>query len=86
MTSKGQKVKRLRYDDRLKIEQLRRNGVRADEIADEIGVSRAAIYREIGKGKREDGTYCAEKGEAARIIGIARQRGVSMDVLREAIK
>lgn len=84
--TKGQKVKHLTFEDRLKIEMLARNGVPTASIATELGKSRAAIYRELEKGKTDSGSYCAEKAEAARIIGIARQRGVSLDVLREAIK
>ncbi len=86
MGNKGMKMKRLTFCDRAKIEMLRRNGVQVAAIATELGVSRAAIYRELEKGKTDSGSYCAEKAEAARIIGIARQRGVSLDVLREAIK
>lgn len=86
MGNKGMKMKRLTFPDRVKIATLVNAGVPVKDIAEELCMSRAAIYRELEKGKTDSGSYCAEKAEAARIIGIARQRHVSLDVLREAIK
>ncbi len=44
------KNKRLSYDDRRKIEQMKQEGERVAKIADIIGVHRATIYNELKRG------------------------------------
>ncbi len=42
--------KRLKYEDRKKIEEMKNNGVKVVVIADTIGVHRATIYNELKRG------------------------------------
>lgn len=42
--------KRLKYEDRKKIEEMNRNNVRVVVIAETIGVHRATIYNELKRG------------------------------------
>ena len=42
--------RRLKYEDRKKIEEMAANGVRVVIIADTIGVHRATIYNELKRG------------------------------------
>lgn len=44
---KMSKKKHLCYEDRLKIEKMREEGVRVVKIAESIGVHRATIYNEL---------------------------------------
>ncbi len=42
--------KRLKYEDRKKIEEMKNNGAKVVVIADTIGVHRATIYNELKRG------------------------------------
>ena len=42
--------KRLKYEDRKKIEEMNKNNVRVVVIAKTIGVHRATIYNELKRG------------------------------------
>lgn len=42
--------RRLKYEDRKKIEEMTANGERVVTIADVIGVHRATIYNELKRG------------------------------------
>ena len=44
------KYKRLSYEDRKTIEEMCRNGKKADEIAEAMDVHRATIYHELQRG------------------------------------
>lgn len=50
----ARKYKRLVFKDRQKIEEMRNNGASEKEIADEIGVHIATVYRELERGKIVD--------------------------------
>lgn len=51
------KIKRLNYEDRKKIEEMTKQGIRVSIIAETIGVHRATIYNEL---KRSGTPYRAE--------------------------
>lgn len=42
--------KRLKYEDRKEIEEMKNDGVRVVVIAEKIGVHRATIYNELKRG------------------------------------
>ena len=59
----ARKYKRLSYNDRKGIETMCKNGKKAEEIAEAMGVHRATIYHELqrggaGSGRRQQ--YSAE--------------------------
>lgn len=57
--------KKMTYSDRQKIEKLLAKGVKPSEIAKEIDVCYQTIYRELKRGRGEDGVYKAEKAQKA---------------------
>lgn len=59
------KYKILQYDDRKKIEQMSKMGVRVIRIAEELGVNRTTIYNEYRRCGATQDTYSAEKGQKA---------------------
>lgn len=60
------KYKRLLYQDRKRIEQLCREGEKAAEIADELGVHKATVYHELARGGADKGNYSLYNAEEAQ--------------------
>lgn len=56
----ARKYKRLRYSDRQKIEQMSNAGSSIAEIAEELGVHRDTIYKELARCNATRRTYSAE--------------------------
>lgn len=56
--------KKLSYNDRKTIEQLKANGATSKELAAVTGVHIATIYRELQRGENE-GKYSAEVAQRA---------------------
>lgn len=60
--------KRMGYKDRERIEQLVRAGAKAKDIAAEMGVHRATLYRELERGGadgRNHAGYSADRAQKA---------------------
>lgn len=55
-------AKRLNYEDRQRIESMKKSGAKVTEIAQAVGVHRATIYNEL---KRGGEPYCAEIAQRA---------------------
>lgn len=65
----ARKYKRIIFRDRLRIEAMYNRGTKPEDMAGEIGVCVATMYRELERGKTitEDGgeRYTAEKAQRA---------------------
>nr|UWG00954.1 MAG: hypothetical protein [Bacteriophage sp.] len=64
----ARKYKRLSYEDRKTIEEMCRNGKKADEIAAAMDVHRATIYHELQRGGAGGGNrqqYSADMAQRA---------------------
>lgn len=64
----ARKYKRLSYEDRKTIEEMCRNGKKADEIAVAMDVHRGTIYRELQRGGASGGNrqqYSADVAQRA---------------------
>lgn len=59
------KYKILRYEDRKKLEQMSKLGVRVTRIAEELGVNRTTIYNEYQRCGATQDTYSADVGQKA---------------------
>ncbi len=53
-------AKHLTLEERIKMEALLGAGVKADQIAKQLGRSRSTIYRELQRGQRHSQTYSAK--------------------------
>lgn len=54
------RYKKLTYKDRQQIEQMRASGTNPKTIAEATGTCYQTIYRELQRGKDENGEYRAE--------------------------
>jgi IS30 family transposase len=70
MAQKHKQHKVMTYDDRKKIEGMKKEGASAKTMARVIGVCMETIYRELKRGN-DNGTYSAEK--AQRMLFAAKQ-------------
>ena len=61
------KYKRLSYEDRKTIEEMCRNGKKADEIAEAMDVHRATIYHELQRGGAGGGNSLQYSADIAQI-------------------
>lgn len=61
----ARKYKRLSYEDRKTIEEMCRNGKKADEIAAAMDVHRATIYHELQRGGGNRQQYSADMAQRA---------------------
>lgn len=52
--------KKITYEERKKIEHMVKKGVPVMEMATEIGVHMATVYRELQRGRDEMGNYKAD--------------------------
>lgn len=59
----ARKYKRLRYKDRQVIERMAKRGSRITAIAEELGVHRDTIYKEIARCKATPETYSADAAQ-----------------------
>lgn len=57
------KYKRIRYEDRVKMEQLLKEGKKVTEVADILGVSRSAIHFEFRRSGTDRTSYTADIGQ-----------------------
>ncbi len=53
------KYKHLSYEQRIRIEVLLKQGVKKDTIAEEVGIHRSVLYRELSRNKQKRGGYNA---------------------------
>lgn len=58
--------KRLKYEDRKKIEIMCREGKNVSELAQEMGVHRATIYHELNRGGAGNGKRMLYSAEVAQ--------------------
>lgn len=62
----ARRYKRLVFADRQRIEAMLNGGMNEKEIAEEVGVHVATIYRELERGRQEGGSgYSAETAQRA---------------------
>ena len=54
------KYKRLRYEDRIKLEALLMEGEKIEKIAETLGVHRTTIYKEFKRSGTNELTYTAD--------------------------
>ena len=56
---------RLSALERVRIEALRSEGVRCEDIAERLGQHPSTVWRELGRGRGAEGVYRAEAAQAA---------------------
>jgi IS30 family transposase len=61
----ARKYKRLRYEDRQRIEEMLKAGSSVAMIAATLGVHRDTIYKEFARSGTDQHTYSAETGQRA---------------------
>ncbi|MBR6328364.1 MAG: helix-turn-helix domain-containing protein [Lachnospiraceae bacterium] len=58
--------KKIKYEDRLKIQQMCSEGAKPSEIAKKIGIHRATIYKELARGGAPEGHTSDYKADTAQ--------------------
>lgn len=61
----ARKYKRMKFEDRKKIEIMLRHNASIAEIAAAVGVHRDTIYKELKRSGADEHTYTAEAAQAA---------------------
>lgn len=60
--------KQITYTDRLRIEQMYLSGIKIKDMANEIGICYQTMYKELKRGKSEEGLYSADRAQKSLFL------------------